>query len=175
LLEDREHLGELNRIAVTRGVAPTVLRLDNGPEMIAAALADWAGTRTGMLFIPPGEPWRNPFIEWFNSRLRDECLIINLFQAGGFHRGAEALIRPQRELGVVGFRSRLVITMASRIRSGSMYGATLGITTCGIPPASIADIVSLANDAGNRGYRTARAGAAAFWLLGLSRGHRPST
>jgi putative transposase len=35
--------------------------------------------RTGMLFIPPGEPWRNPFIESFNGRLRDECLNIHLF------------------------------------------------------------------------------------------------
>ena len=56
-----------------------MLRLDNGPEMIAAALTEWAGTRTGMLFIPPGEPWRNPFIESFNGRLRDECLNIHLF------------------------------------------------------------------------------------------------
>lgn len=31
------------------------------------------------LFIPPGEPWRNPFIESFNGRLRDECLNIHLF------------------------------------------------------------------------------------------------
>ena len=59
--------------------SPRVLRLDNGPEMIAAALAEWAGTRTGMLFIPPGEPWGNPFIESFNGRLRDECLNINVF------------------------------------------------------------------------------------------------
>ena len=71
---------ELNRITATRGGGgPAVLRLDNGPEMIAAALAEWAGTRTGMLFIPPGEPWRNPFIESFNGRLRDECLNIHLF------------------------------------------------------------------------------------------------
>ena len=52
-----------------------MLWLDNGPEMIAAVLAKWAGTRTGMVFIPPGEPWRNPYIESFNGRLRDECLI----------------------------------------------------------------------------------------------------
>ncbi len=71
---------ELNRITATRGGGgPAVLRLDNGPEMIAAALAEWAGTRTGMLFIPPGEPWRDPFIESFNGRLRDECLNIHLF------------------------------------------------------------------------------------------------
>ena len=70
---------ELNHIVAARGASPAVLRLDNGPEMIAAALAQWAGTQTGMLFIPPGEPWKNPFIESFNSRLRDECLNINLF------------------------------------------------------------------------------------------------
>jgi putative transposase len=27
-----------------------------------------------MVFIPPGEPWRNPYVESFNDRLRDECL-----------------------------------------------------------------------------------------------------
>lgn len=50
---------ELNRITATRGGGgggPAVLRLDNEPEMIAAALTEWAGTRTGMLFIPPREP-----------------------------------------------------------------------------------------------------------------------
>lgn len=41
-------------------------RLDNGPEMIAAALTEWAGTRTGMLFIPPGEPWRSDWKEDYN-------------------------------------------------------------------------------------------------------------
>ena len=65
---------ELDRIVVARGAAPRVLRLHNGPETIAAALAAWAGTCTGMVFIPPGEPWRNPYIESFNGRLRDECL-----------------------------------------------------------------------------------------------------
>ena len=70
---------ELNHIVAARGASPAVLRLDNGPEMIAAALAQWAGTQTGMLFIPPGEPWRQPFIESFNSRLREECVNINLF------------------------------------------------------------------------------------------------
>jgi putative transposase len=70
---------ELNQIAFTRGGGPAVLRLEKGPEMIAAALAEWAGTRTGMIFIPPGEPWKNPFIESFNGRLRDECLNLHLF------------------------------------------------------------------------------------------------
>ena len=66
---------ELDDIVADRGVAPRVLRLDNGPEMIAVALAEWAGTCTGMLFIPPGEPWRNPFIEAFHGRLPIRRLV----------------------------------------------------------------------------------------------------
>jgi putative transposase len=30
-------------------------------------------------FIPPGAPWRNGYVESFNSRIRDECLNINSF------------------------------------------------------------------------------------------------
>ena len=53
--------------------------LDNGPEFISEAMADWAGTRTGLFYIPPGSPWCNGYVESFNSRLRDECLNINSF------------------------------------------------------------------------------------------------
>ena len=43
--------------------APTHLRMDNGPELIAWALRDWcrlAGTTT--VYIEPGSPWENPFV-----------------------------------------------------------------------------------------------------------------
>ncbi len=56
-----------------------VLRCDNGPELACSAMADWAGERVGLAFIPPGRPWRNGYIESFNGRLRDECLNINSF------------------------------------------------------------------------------------------------
>ena len=56
-----------------------MLRCDNGPELACDAMADWAGERVGLSFIPPGEPWRNGYVESFNSRVRDECLNINLF------------------------------------------------------------------------------------------------
>ena len=69
------HLEDLVR---QRG-APAVLRSDNGPEFISAVMADWAGTRTGLSYIPPGSPWCNGYVESFNSRLRDECLNINSF------------------------------------------------------------------------------------------------
>ena len=71
-------IGELDRVAAGRGY-PAVLRCDNGPELACAAMADWAGERTGLAFIPPGEPWRNGYVESFNSRIRDECLNINIF------------------------------------------------------------------------------------------------
>ena len=56
-----------------------MLRCDNDPEFACAAVADWAGERVGLHFIPPGQPWRNGYIESFNSRVRDECLNINMF------------------------------------------------------------------------------------------------
>ena len=71
-------IDELDRIAAQRGY-PAVLRCDNGPELACTAMADWAQDRVGLAFIPPGEPWRNGYIESFNGRLRDECLNIELF------------------------------------------------------------------------------------------------
>jgi putative transposase len=69
---------ELDRLATQRGY-PTVLRCDNGPEMACGAMADWAGEHVGLHFIPPGQPWRNGYVESFNARVRDECLNINVF------------------------------------------------------------------------------------------------
>lgn len=66
----------LEDLAAVRG-APAVPRSDNGPEFISDVIADWAGTRTGLSYIPPGSPWRNEYVESFNSRIRDECLNIN--------------------------------------------------------------------------------------------------
>ena len=42
-----------------------------------ARLRPHGGTRT--TFIEPGSPWENPFVESFNSRLRDECLDQHWF------------------------------------------------------------------------------------------------
>jgi putative transposase len=64
----------LDRLAATRG-APGFVRFDNGPEFIAAAVADWCRFNgVGTCFIDPGSPWQNAWIESFNGRLRDEFL-----------------------------------------------------------------------------------------------------
>jgi putative transposase len=65
----------LDRIATERGRPPAFLRFDNGPEFIAHAVADWARFNdVDTVFIDPGSPWQNAWIESFNSRLRDELL-----------------------------------------------------------------------------------------------------
>ena len=64
----------LDRLAARRG-APVYVRFDNGPEFVAHAIADWCRFNgTGSLFIDPGSPWQNAWIESFNGRLRDELL-----------------------------------------------------------------------------------------------------
>ena len=60
--------------------APEFLRSDNGSEFIARTLAVFlsqSGTQTH--FIMPGSPWQNGYIESFNSRLRAECLDVEVF------------------------------------------------------------------------------------------------
>ena len=61
--------------------APQHIRSDNGPEFIAKAVRGFLG-RMGVsnLFIEPGSPWENGFIESFNARFRDEFLDRELLQ-----------------------------------------------------------------------------------------------
>ena len=68
----------LDGLAAVRG-APGFVRFDNGPEFVAHAVADWCMLHgTGPLFIDPGSPWQNAWVESFNGRLRDE--LLNLWQ-----------------------------------------------------------------------------------------------
>jgi putative transposase len=54
---------------------PSALRVDNGPEFIASALEQWAvENNVELIFIQPGKPTQNAFIESFNSRVRDELM-----------------------------------------------------------------------------------------------------
>ena len=70
----------LDRIAANRGY-PVMLRMDNGPEFISLALAEWAEKHTVQLeFIQPGKPTQNAFIERFNRTYRTEILDFYLFR-----------------------------------------------------------------------------------------------
>jgi putative transposase len=70
----------LERVSLFRGY-PEKLRVDNGPEFISLALADWAEENNVMLdFIQPGKPTQNSYIERFNRTYRDELLDLYLFR-----------------------------------------------------------------------------------------------
>ena len=57
----------IERLVAQRG-APGHLRMDNGPELIAWALRDWCRlSGLGTIYIEPGSPWENPFIESFRA------------------------------------------------------------------------------------------------------------
>ena len=64
---------------MTRGT-PKYIRSDNGPEITAGRVRNWlvrVGVRT--LYIEPGSPWENGYIESFNGKLRDKLLNVELF------------------------------------------------------------------------------------------------
>lgn len=72
-------VSELECLVAWRG-APESLRCDNGPQMTAHALSDWCVlSRTKTVFIDPGAPWQNPYVESFHSRVRDELLDVEEF------------------------------------------------------------------------------------------------
>jgi transposase InsO family protein len=78
-LKSQNVLDELSNLFLTRGI-PEYIRSDNGPEFTAKAVRDWiklVGAKA--LFIEPGSPWENGYIESFNGKLRDELLNGEIF------------------------------------------------------------------------------------------------
>ena len=71
----------LESLVDAKGQAPEFIRMDNGPELTANALRDWCRfSESGSVYIEPGSPWENPFIESFNGKLRDELLNVEAFE-----------------------------------------------------------------------------------------------
>ena len=69
----------LRYLFAVRG-CPDYIRSDNGPEFVSKAVQKWlevSGVDT--LYVAPGSPWENGYVESFNSRLRDEFLNRELF------------------------------------------------------------------------------------------------
>jgi transposase InsO family protein len=72
-------LERLSDLFVRRGV-PAHIRSDNGPEFTAKAVREWLGrVGVGTLYIEPGSPWENGYIESFNGKLSDELLDGEVF------------------------------------------------------------------------------------------------
>jgi putative transposase len=60
---------------------PTFIRSDQGAEFTAGAVMRWLRDQNvGPVFIAPGKPWQNGYVESFNGKLRDECLSREWFR-----------------------------------------------------------------------------------------------
>jgi transposase InsO family protein len=95
----------LTEVFLRRGT-PTYLRSDNGSEFSSEEIKGWLG-RLGVnpIFIEPGCPWENGFIESFNGKLRDELLNREIFDTlleakvlAEYYRWEYNTIRPHSSL-----------------------------------------------------------------------------
>lgn len=69
----------LARLVAHRG-KPARIVVDNGPEFTSKALDQWAYENgIELVFIRPGKPVENCFVESFNGKMRDECLNAHWF------------------------------------------------------------------------------------------------
>jgi putative transposase len=78
-IKSEDVLDQLFNLFVFRAV-PEHIRSDNGPEFTARAVRKWLnqlGVKT--LFIEPGSPWENGYIESFNGKMRDKLLDREIF------------------------------------------------------------------------------------------------
>jgi transposase InsO family protein len=69
----------LSNLFIIRGI-PEHMRSDNGSEFTAKEVRKWLsdlGVKT--LYIEPGSPWENGYVESFNGKLRDELLNREIF------------------------------------------------------------------------------------------------
>ncbi len=72
-------IDQLFYLFILRGT-PEHTRCDNGSEFTAKAVRSWLkDLEVTTLFIEPGSPWENGYIESFNGKLRDELLDREIF------------------------------------------------------------------------------------------------
>jgi putative transposase len=78
-LTHKDVLEVLTDLFLERGV-PVHIRSDNGSEFTAKKLREYLSRlEVKPLFIEPGSPWENGYIESFNGKMRDELLAGEIF------------------------------------------------------------------------------------------------
>ena len=72
---------ELKQMISWRG-KPMLIRRDNGPEYISAAIQNWAEVwEMGLEYIQPGNPQQNAYVERFNRTVRYDWLSQNYWSS----------------------------------------------------------------------------------------------
>jgi transposase InsO family protein len=78
-ITSREVIEQLYDLFLLRGV-PEHIRSDNGSEFTSKTIRRWlADLDVKTLYIEPGSPWENGYIESFNGKLQDELLKREIF------------------------------------------------------------------------------------------------
>ncbi len=78
-LNSTDVIDALTDLFILRG-PPAFVRSDNGPEFVAKDVRAWiAAVGAKTVFIEPGSPWQNGYVESFNARFRDELLNREIF------------------------------------------------------------------------------------------------
>ncbi|MGB8454926.1 MAG: integrase core domain-containing protein [Anaerocolumna sp.] len=69
----------LSEVMLRKGT-PEYLRSDNGSEFIAKVLGQWLSEMDAApMYIMPGSPWENGFVESFNGTMANELLNREIF------------------------------------------------------------------------------------------------
>ena len=80
-LPSKRVIRALEQVIEWRG-KPAALRCDNGPEYISGEMISWANqNKTTLLYIQPGKPTQNAYIERFNRTARHEWLDMHIFNS----------------------------------------------------------------------------------------------
>ena len=78
-LTSRDVIEVLTDLFIEHGI-PVHIRSDNGSEFTAKRVRQWLQRlQVRPLYIEPGSPWENGYIESFNGRMRDELLNREIF------------------------------------------------------------------------------------------------
>ncbi len=123
-------IDQLFYLFIFRGT-PGYIRSDNGPEFTAKAVRRWLNDlEINTLFIEPGSPWENGYIESFNGKLRDELLNREIFTTLAEAkilieewRKEYNQIRPHSALNYRSPAPETIAAVDSNLTSGAINGA----------------------------------------------------
>jgi transposase InsO family protein len=97
------------------------VRSENDPEFIAKAIQDWLkDQQIKTLYIEPGSPWEQAYIESFHDKLRDECLNREIFcslaEARLIVEGWRVEYNEQRPHSALGYLTPVEFAAASKTK-----------------------------------------------------------
>lgn len=123
-IEGQRHIAGADVVRVLKKLfalhgAPQHVRCDNGPEFVCAAVRRWLHRRkVSALYIEPGSPWENGYVESYHARLRDELLsreeFVTLPQAQALLECWRQEYNQERPHGGLGYLSPEAFAAACR-------------------------------------------------------------